>query len=373
MTVGAVHDCEEGCNLQQPCCPLNRDTCNADNKYIMSATSSDSATKFSDCTVGNICSAMGSGSTSTSCLADPSNSNRNIISLQQCGNGVVEDDEECDGSGETNCCTADCKFKSGAVCDSGTESCCNDDCQFAPSTKVCRPSIDDSCDYEERCTGDSGACPADNFRDNGDDCGGGRHCATGLCTSEDDQCRSAGASMGLTSACDRGGDDTCLVTCNSPQGNGCVRLQTPLRDGSQCGYGGTCQKGDCQKGSWQDTFRNWYRQNLQIAIPVTIIIAIVVILVLYGLFRCIFGGCCRRRRPGYMAAAPLPPKSKRNRLFARGSPNMPGGYAPPSHPPPAAYGGAPYYPPPPNPPRMREDVPSHWVDPAVYNGRDYGR
>lgn len=77
----------------------------------------------------------------------------------------------------------------------------------------------------------------------GSDCGGGRKCATGLCTSEDDQCKSAGASMGLTSACDMGGDDTCLVTCNSPQGSGCVRLQTPLRDGSQCGYGGTCESG----------------------------------------------------------------------------------------------------------------------------------
>ena len=133
----------------------------------MSATSSDSATEFSDCTIGNICSAMGSGKTDSSCLVDPSKGTRPIKSLQQCGNGVVEDGEECDGGGETNCCTSDCKFKSGAVCDTETEACCTDNCQFAPSSQVCRPSVDDLCDYEEKCTGDSGACPEDKYKDNG--------------------------------------------------------------------------------------------------------------------------------------------------------------------------------------------------------------
>ncbi|TIA69322.1 hypothetical protein E3P91_03659 [Wallemia ichthyophaga] len=395
--LGAIHDCDDGCSFQQSCCPLSSDTCDANNNYIMSATSSDSATEFSDCSIGNICSALGSGQTSTSCLLDPSSADREIKSLKQCGNGILEDDEECDGGGETNCCTDQCKFKNGAVCDFSTDGCCNDNCQFASSSQVCRPSIDDKCDIEEKCTGDSGKCPDDEYKENGKDCGDGKHCATGLCTSEDDQCKSAGSSMGLTSSCDMGGDTTCLVTCENPSGGGCVRIQTPLRDGSQCGYGGTCEKGDCKQGSWQDIFKNWYRQNLQIAIPVTIIIAIVVILVVYGIFSCIFGGCCRRRRPGYMAAAPLPTKRRRNKLFSRGSPGMGGGgsgynnYSPPSYPPPggygygeapyypppSGYGGGPYYPPPPAPPPqqspMQEDVPHHWVDPAVYNGREYGR
>ncbi|TIB00876.1 hypothetical protein E3P96_02522 [Wallemia ichthyophaga] len=262
---GAIHDCDDGCSFQQSCCPLSSDTCDANNNYIMSATSSDSATEFSDCSIGNICSALGSGQTSTSCLLDPSSADREIKSLKQCGNGILEDDEECDGGGETNCCTDQCKFKDGAVCDSSTDGCCNDNCQFASSSQVCRPSIDDKCDMEEKCTGDSGKCPDDKYKENGKDCGD---------------------------------------------------------------------------------------------------------------------------------AAPLPTKRRRNKLFSRGSPGMGGGgsgynnYSPPSYPPPggygygeapyypppSGYGGGPYYPPPPAPPPqqspMQEDVPHHWVDPAVYNGRE---
>lgn len=54
-------------------------------------------------------------------------------------------------------------------------------------------------------------CEKLNKRYIGSDCGNGKKCATGLCTSEDDQCKSAGASLGLTSACDMGGDDTCKI------------------------------------------------------------------------------------------------------------------------------------------------------------------
>ncbi|TIA96912.1 hypothetical protein E3P94_03037 [Wallemia ichthyophaga] len=168
---GAIHDCDDGCSFQQSCCPLSSDTCDANNNYIMSATSSDSATEFSDCSIGNICSALGSGQTSTSCLLDPSSADREIKSLKQCGNGILEDDEECDGGGETNCCTDQCKFKNGAVCDFSTDGCCNDNCQFASSSQVCRPSIDDKCDMEEKCTGDSGKCPDDKYKENGKDCG----------------------------------------------------------------------------------------------------------------------------------------------------------------------------------------------------------
>ena len=97
--------------------------------------------------------------------------------------------------------------------------------------------------------------------------------------------------------------------------------------------------GECETGSWQDTFKNWYHQNLQIAIPVTIIIAIAILLVLFGIARCIFGGCGRRRRPRYMAAPPLPPKSQRNKLFSKASPNFGGPSSSPPVPPPNTYSG----------------------------------
>ena len=53
-------------------------------------------------------------------------------------------------------------------CDQGTQngapgSCCTVDCRFRPSGDVCRPAQDPVCDVEERCNGQSGACPADRF------------------------------------------------------------------------------------------------------------------------------------------------------------------------------------------------------------------
>ena len=109
------------------------------------------------------------GKTNTSCLADPSDS-RQTISLQMCGNGIVEEGEECDpGSGVTSpCCDAStCKLKAGASCDPQSSSCCTDQCSFAPTTQVCRPSKDGACDTAEFCTGNSSSCPTDTFSPNG--------------------------------------------------------------------------------------------------------------------------------------------------------------------------------------------------------------
>ena len=111
----------------------------------------------------------GNSKTDTSCLVDP-DSTRSILSLQMCGNGIVEDGEDCDpGVGiDSPCCdAATCKFRSGAVCDPRSSLCCTDQCSFAPSSKVCRVSKDSRCDMEERCTGNSSTCPTDVVAPNG--------------------------------------------------------------------------------------------------------------------------------------------------------------------------------------------------------------
>jgi hypothetical protein len=145
--------------------------------------------------------------TDTSCFAEP-NTNLNLVGLQMCGNGIVEQGEDCDpGQGvQSNCCDAQtCKFKSGAVCDPQSSLCCTDQCGFAPNTQVCRPSKDSACDTPEMCTGNSSACPSDqtapngmcyfhiirfmrvlviNWSVSGKSCGGGGlACASGTCTS----------------------------------------------------------------------------------------------------------------------------------------------------------------------------------------------
>lgn len=195
---GAIHDCQSGCNStgsnSPVCCPMSSGSCNANDQFIMSPVTQSSQKIFSQCSLGNICSVMQSTSSSavnTSCIVDPDSSVK-TLSLNMCGNGIVESGEQCDpGTNSTSsCCDATtCQFKSEAVCDPTNDACCTDTCQFASAQTVCRPAVDASCDIAEMCTGSSGACPADKFQSNGQSCGSnGLTCADGVCTSLNREC-----------------------------------------------------------------------------------------------------------------------------------------------------------------------------------------
>ena len=110
-----------------------------------------------------------SGHVNATCIVDPDPS-KQVLSLNMCGNGIVESGEDCDpGSGATSSCcdSTTCKFTSGAVCDPASSSCCTDSCQMAPATQVCRPAVDSLCDIAEMCSGNSSSCPSDTFQPNG--------------------------------------------------------------------------------------------------------------------------------------------------------------------------------------------------------------
>ncbi|KIP05336.1 hypothetical protein PHLGIDRAFT_119917 [Phlebiopsis gigantea 11061_1 CR5-6] len=321
---GAIHDCAPGCdsgNSSAMCCPLSKDSCNANSQFIMSPVADQGEQKFSACSLGNICSLMlgnSGGMTNTTCLIEAADA-KNTISLGMCGNGIVEEGEECDpGQGvNSTCCNAStCKLNSGAVCDPSNSPCCSDSCAFAPATQVCRPAKDASCDQAEMCTGSSATCPADKFSPNGQSCGAnGLACASGTCTSLDKQCQTVGASMNLTTACPSQNDKSCQVSCQDPtSSNQCIVLQSQLVDGSSCGYGGTCASGTCQAGSFLDTAKAWYTQNLQISIPVTVVAGIVVLLILYGLIRFFTKSCRRGRKRGFMYEPELRGKQGQQRL-----------------------------------------------------------
>ncbi|GAA5856962.1 hypothetical protein JCM8547_008486 [Rhodosporidiobolus lusitaniae] len=353
---GAIHDCASGCSLSGSCCPLTTTSCNANADYIMSPVSQKNVSSFSPCSIGNICSTL-SNSLNTTCLATPGASgNPTVISLQSCGNGILESGEECDpGSSDDPCCDAStCTFVSGAVCSSRNSGCC-DNCQIANNGTVCRAAVDASCDIAETCDGASANCPEDEYENDGKSCGDGLSCAAGVCTSRDLQCQNAGSSLNLTRACSTSATSGCSIICRDPTGSAdCVILSTNFRDGTSCANGGRCRNGECQSGSAWDTAKGWYLDHLSIAIPVTIVVGLIVLAILWALIRCIFCGGCRGRRKN---TAYVPPKNGAySGQYAPPPPQQQMGNGQYAYPPPpqqqfgGGYGGGGGYAPPPGPP-----------------------
>ncbi|KAK2768442.1 hypothetical protein FQN54_000297 [Arachnomyces sp. PD_36] len=324
-TFGAVHDCDElKCEsstavANSECCPLDTDTCDANEQFIMNPSSNSGITQFSPCTIGNICSAMGRGSVKTTCLSE----NRGVVTItgSECGNGIVEEGEDCDcGNDEScagnTCCDAKtCKYASGAVCDDANEDCCRD-CQFASSNTVCRASTGE-CDPEELCTGDTSICPNDVQSPDGDSCGDdgdGLTCASGECTSRDMQCASLmGTASGATAvSCN---DDSCSLSCKSrsfEDPNGCYILPQNFLDGTPCNAGGRCNSGSCQGSSFGKEVQQWVEDNKNLVIGLSVGVGC---LVIFMFACCIFRRC---RRPKAYAK---PPRNRRR--SRRGGPPIP--------------------------------------------------
>ncbi|XP_037504536.1 zinc metalloproteinase-disintegrin-like EoMP06 [Rhipicephalus sanguineus] len=117
-----------------------------------------------------------------------------------CGNGFLEEGEQCDcGPAEfckNPCCEAStCKFKGNAKCAIGA--CCDiSTCQVVKAATLCRDAITE-CDLPEYCDGVSEFCPVDVFVQDGTECGGGKaYCFGKQCRSHDDQCQLLWGSSG---------------------------------------------------------------------------------------------------------------------------------------------------------------------------------
>lgn len=280
-TFGAVHDCTsstcgDGTVTKQQCCPLSKDSCNADGKFIMNPATGSDITKFSPCSIGNICSAIGRSSVKIGCLTN--NRDVSTITGSQCGNGIVESGEDCDCGGESGCegnpcCDPKtCKFTDKSVCDPANEECCTKECQFAGTGTVCRPSTGE-CDPREVCTGKSALCPADVTAPDGDGCGASGSnlkCSSGQCTSRDLQCRTLMGSLTTsndTYACSSQG---CQLSCASPEfgSNTCLTMQQNFLDGTACQGGGKCSNGACKGSTVGNEIAEWFRDNKTVAIPV---------------------------------------------------------------------------------------------------------
>ncbi|KAH8433667.1 uncharacterized protein LDX57_011301 [Aspergillus melleus] len=131
-TFGAVHDCDSstcqaGADNDSQCCPRSSSTCDADGEYIMNPSSNRGMTRFSPCTIGNVCSRFGSRRTNTQCLVSASDAdnggNSTGVPNGQCGNGIVEAGEACDCGGnacnerDARCCDSmTCQWRGGEEC-----------------------------------------------------------------------------------------------------------------------------------------------------------------------------------------------------------------------------------------------------------------
>ncbi|KAJ5815129.1 hypothetical protein N7474_006906 [Penicillium riverlandense] len=318
-TFGAVHDCESstcaaGYESKNECCPLSTTTCSASGQYIMNPAANPSVSAFSECTIGNVCSAIGTSSVKSSCLTN----NRGIVTItgSVCGNGIVEAGEECDCGGDQNCgddpcCDpTTCKFKDGAVCDDSNDSCCTS-CQFTPANTVCRPSTG-QCDIAEYCTGTTGACPNDAFEKDGTDCGSsgaGLQCASGQCTSRDYQCRSVLGSMlnsNDTWACDNTNVPSCQLVCGAPEiaakygYSTCMSLNQNYLDGTPCDSGGRCSNGQCQGSS----ALGWINEHKALVIGICAGVGGLIVL---GILSCLISRCrTARARKNMRNRAPPP-------------------------------------------------------------------
>ncbi|KAF2157219.1 ADAM family of metalloprotease-like protein ADM-B [Myriangium duriaei CBS 260.36] len=316
-TFGAVHDCtSETCSQSQTvsssqCCPLSANTCDAGQKYVMNPSTSKGISDFSPCSIGNICSALGRNSVRSTCLSD--NNNVRTFTGQQCGNGIVEPGEDCDcggakGCGNNSCCDATtCKFKSGAVCDDSNDDCCHS-CQFSSAGTVCRASTG-TCDPQETCSGNSSKCPADVTTPNGQSCGNGLQCASGQCTSRDQQCKTVMGGLSQignnTYACD---SSSCQLTCASPLlGTGqCAGLMQNFLDGTSCGGGGTCSNGQCKGRSVGGVIKAWIHDNRPLFIGLVVTVGCII---LFTFLSCVYRCFSRRRGPKVVTPTPAPPNS----------------------------------------------------------------
>ncbi|XP_031351128.1 disintegrin and metalloproteinase domain-containing protein 11 isoform X2 [Photinus pyralis] len=143
--------------------------------------------KFSECSLSDYIDRLRTGN--GICLLNKPNE---LEVRRTCGNRVVEEGEDCDCGTIDECPTVDpccdpitCKLTKEAECASGP---CCDSCRLRERGVVCRESTNE-CDLPEHCSGETGDCPTDVYKKNGNSCGENTgYCFNGVCPTLAIQC-----------------------------------------------------------------------------------------------------------------------------------------------------------------------------------------
>ncbi|XP_043397180.1 disintegrin and metalloproteinase domain-containing protein 22 isoform X3 [Chelonia mydas] len=154
---------------------------------IMGDTGYYLPSKFSKCDIEEYHEFLNNGG--GACLF---NKPSKLLDPPECGNGFVEDGEECDCGTTAECaieggdCCHTCTLTAGSECSNGL--CCRK-CQFESKGVVCRDAVND-CDIPENCTGNSSQCSPNSHKMDGYSCDNKQGiCFGGRCKTRDRQCK----------------------------------------------------------------------------------------------------------------------------------------------------------------------------------------
>jgi hypothetical protein len=343
---GAMHDCTStdcsGGTADLTCSPC--DTCDCSGRYIMNPTDKSTEDNFSQGSISDICRLIIQTSRSgKNCFGPPGS--RRTLQGNVCGNGILEEGEQCDcgdSCATDACCTEKCTFKSGAVCsDRNNPGCCSK-CQIKPAGSVCRPSRE-FCDIPEMCNGATAICPTDKYLPDGTGCRSNgtfpdsikdqAYCAQGMCSNRNIQCYSTtkGKQVSPKGGCKQSQGD-CQLACES-SANSCIVFEGSFIDGTDCGFGGRCNKGTCSGSSIctlthahyflqliiRLTFRNIVNMIAGFVHANPIASAVAAGLLGLSILSCIYGCCikqrlqsCKRRGKERAVRIPSSPQSAQN-------------------------------------------------------------
>ncbi|TKR67584.1 hypothetical protein L596_023715 [Steinernema carpocapsae] len=175
--LGMDHDSAECSCDNQPTCVMNKQ---------IGKSGSSFGWQFSKCSVARMHSILQSGR--VQCLL---NRPFQASKLHQCGNGIVDEGEECDCGPRDECfdpcCDPlTCTLRAHAQC-AAHQSCCHH-CELRKAGHVCRQSRG-VCDVVEMCDGMCGDCPPDGHLVDGTVCGIDGQCWKGNCSDVNAQCQ----------------------------------------------------------------------------------------------------------------------------------------------------------------------------------------